>query len=103
MKYSEYYNLTLPERGDPLNVADLNGNTKEIDGELHRQSDQLEALLARTNSAALLLDDLTARIKALEDALFNNITGNPWSVRFENLTGLTVTGVYNAASRRIEC
>ncbi len=44
-----------------------------------------------------------SRIKTLEDALFNDIIGNPFSVLFNNLNDVTVEGVWNVALQRIEC
>lgn len=49
------------------------------------------------------LVDHTARIKMLEDFLYNDITGNPHSITFVTLDGLVVTGVWNEAQARLEC
>ena len=49
------------------------------------------------------LVDRTARIKMLEDFLYNDITGNPHSITFVTLDGLVVTGVWNEAQARLEC
>ena len=55
------------------------------------------------------LSDLTARVTEAEskltvlwDAVFTNITGNPFTVTFETLDGVTVEGVWNTESKRIE-
>lgn len=44
------------------------------------------------------------RIARLEDALFSNITGNPFLISFDNLTGIQlVKGIWNEQLQRIEC
>lgn len=46
----------------------------------------------------------SAAVAALQDALFSNITGNPFTVTFGDLDGITLTkGVWNTAKQRIEC
>ena len=57
------------------------------------------------------LTPLTARVAEAEsklatlwDAVFTNITGNPFTVVLSSLDGITVTaGVWNAAKSRLEC
>lgn len=49
------------------------------------------------------LADYGARIKMLEDFLYNDITGNPHMITFTTLDGLIVTGVWNEAQARLEC
>lgn len=45
-----------------------------------------------------------ARIARLEDAMFSNITGNPWTVTFDALSGLKLAkGNWNEALQRLEC
>ena len=45
-----------------------------------------------------------ADIAQVKDALFTNITGNPFTLVFSSLEGFSVTaGVYNAAQSRLEC
>lgn len=45
-----------------------------------------------------------AKIATLWDAVFTNITGNPFTVVLSSLDGVTVTaGVWNAAQSRLEC
>lgn len=55
-----------------------------------------EALNAATEAAS--------RLSRVEDGLFNNITGNPFLVSFDSLTGIVLSkGVWNAERQRIEC
>ncbi len=48
------------------------------------------------------LTDLDSRIKTLELKYATDVTGNPFSVDFQALDGLIVTGVWNEAYARIE-
>lgn len=43
------------------------------------------------------------RAALLEAVLFNDISTNPFLVRFDNLNGVTATGVWNKTLQRIEC
>ena len=147
MKYSEYYNMNLPENSDYALIEPLNENTQAIDAELKNRENALIAHDASVESHPDILaqirnindgmdnvytkpetDDLvssavsthnadeaahpyilhqlvdrTARIKMLEDFLYNDITGNPHSITFVTLDGLVVTGVWNEAQARLEC
>lgn len=54
--------------------------------------------------AAAKVNQYESRIARLEDGLFNDITGNPFLVTFDGLTGIVVTkGVWNRERQRIEC
>lgn len=46
--------------------------------------------------------DLDARVQRVEDMVMNDITKNAWSVDFDDLEGLEVTGVWNRTLNRIE-
>lgn len=50
-----------------------------------------------------LINALDSRVTMLEAVIFNDITTNPFLILFENLDGVTATGVWNASLRRIEC
>ena len=147
MKYSEYYNMNLPENSDYALIEPLNENTQAIDAELKNRENALIAHDASVESHPDILaqirnindgmdnvytkpetDDLVsgavsthnadeaahpyilhqlanhgARIKMLEDYLYNDITGNPHMITFTTLDGLIVTGVWNEAQARLEC
>lgn len=45
---------------------------------------------------------LASRIQRIEDMIVNGVTGNPYIIRFDDLDGLTVTGVWNTVNERIE-
>lgn len=49
------------------------------------------------------LTDLSSRVKLLELVVFNQqVEGNPFTVTFDTLTGVSATGVWNTQSQRIE-
>lgn len=50
-----------------------------------------------------LIQNNTTRIEMLEAVLFNDISTNPFLILFDDLDGITSTGVWNAALQRIEC
>ena len=50
-----------------------------------------------------LLQLMEDRIVWLMNSIFNNISANPFTVNFNSLDGLTVTGVWNESLSRIEC
>lgn len=64
---------------------------------------------AEKNEAGLLslgidLSDIQGKLKRLEDGIFNDITGNPFTVNFKNLEGIKlIKGNYNKSKNRIEC
>ena len=67
------------QEGVPINAAHLNNLENEVS----------------------LLDTL---VQMLYDALYYDITGNPFSVTFENLTGIELTsGIWNDVAQRLEC
>ena len=50
-----------------------------------------------------LLQLMEDRIVWLMNSIFNNISANPFTIEFNTLDGLTVTGVWNESMKRIEC
>ncbi len=50
-----------------------------------------------------LLQSMEDRITWLMNSIFNNISANPFSIEFNTLDGVTVTGVWNESLKRIEC
>jgi len=67
-----------------------------------------ESLAAHNNSAEshtdlrVLLAELKSKVQRMEDMLVYNITGNPFMVTFEDLTGVVVSGVWNQTMARVE-
>ena len=58
------------------------------------------------NTAGNLLNmitALTARVDLIEAVIFNDISENPFLILFDDLSGVTTTGVWNESLRRIEC
>lgn len=71
-------------------------------------ADEAFVLAASANNTALesyaaaVLN--ASKIQTLWNAVFGEITGNPFSITFENLDGVTLTsGVWNATYLRLEC
>ena len=50
-----------------------------------------------------LLQPIEDRVVWLMNRVFDDITSNPFEIKFNNLDGLTVTGVWNTTLNRIEC
>lgn len=50
-----------------------------------------------------LLQLMEDRIVWLMNSIFNDISANPFSIEFNTLDGLTITGVWNESLKRIEC
>lgn len=50
-----------------------------------------------------LLQPMEDRVVWLMNRVFDDITSNPFVMAFSDLTGLSVTGVWNESLSRIEC
>ena len=50
-----------------------------------------------------LLQLMEDRIVWIMNSLFNNISANPFTINFNSLDGLEITGVWNESLSRIEC
>ena len=50
------------------------------------------------------LSDIGGRLKVLEEAVYNDITGNPFVISFKDINGLKVTnGIFNENKSILEC
>ena len=74
------------------------------------QSDSAEAKTTSAQASAdvasfgATVDAIDARTNTLWSAIFTEVTGNPFSISFENLDDVTlVEGTWNSALKRIEC
>lgn len=62
------------------------------------------AAVATVTDLEVRVTNNTSKINILWDAVFSDITGNPFQVTFANLEGITlVSGVWNEAQARLEC
>lgn len=61
--------------------------------------DQVSAGSARVEAMVAEVDD---RLTLLELMYRTQVSGNPFTVSFDDMSGLTVTGVWNAAQNRVE-
>ena len=50
-----------------------------------------------------LLQLIEDRVVMLMNRLFDDIVANPFSITFNTLDGVSVTGIWNTQSNRIEC
>ena len=50
-----------------------------------------------------LLQLIEDRVVLLMNRVFDDLTANPFNITFMSLEGVTVTGVWNTESNRIEC
>lgn len=58
---------------------------------------------AGTDINKALLQPIEDRVVWLMNRIFDDITSNPFVMAFNDLTGLSVTGVWNESQGRIEC
>lgn len=59
---------------------------------------------AKVTAAANQISTNAANIQILWDAIFNDITTNPFSVTFPTLDGITlISGIWNTTYNRVEC
>lgn len=93
-------------------IAELILHTE--DGDIHTTAAEKGGWTAGAQTAAQAAEtaaqavnkaaELESRMARVEDGLFSNITGNPFLVSFDSLTGITlVKGVWNKDRQRIEC
>lgn len=90
----------------------LTESSQELSSEIEELRADLDSLSGQIStdvgeSLAGLTGRVTvneSKIATLWDAIFTNITGNPFTIAFSSLSGITVTaGVWNAAKARLEC
>ncbi len=63
-----------------------------------------EETTGEINSISGEINSISSHLKALEDAVYNDITGNPFSASFKNLDGINLTkGIFNKSKSRLEC
>lgn len=85
----------------------------QIEGHVENKNNPHATTAVQVGAAALVHEhpELISRINAnaadiqiLRDAVFSNITSNPFRVSFESLSGVVVgSGVWNTAYSRLEC
>lgn len=100
-------------RTDLISYAEqLTESSQELSSEIEELRADLNSLSGQISTeVGESLTGLTGRVTVNEskiatlwDAIFTNITGNPFTVAFSSLSGITVTaGVWNAAKARLEC
>ncbi len=116
-KTDENAYLKTDQVGVPSGLATLGADGKltksqrpESDGYTKQQTDDLVAQeIEKHNADATAHGDIRASVSSVEAAVKaldlkygTNVTKNPFSISFESLNGVTVTGVWNKAQARIE-
>ena len=63
-----------------------------------------QAAEASVNDLSNAVGQNTSKIATLWDAVFSEITTNPFQITFADLTGITLTaGIWNSGLQRLEC
>lgn len=107
--YTENLNLEMPTQEEYYNVDVQNANMQKIDSSIYQTSSEATGhysnqIVHTTLDEKNSFSSLETRVKRLEDGLYNDITKNPFMIRFENLDGITIVkGNWNEALQRIEC
>lgn len=104
VSYMESLELLGDQQYDALE-AYMNDFKADAENDFNAWFATLQNVLDEDTAGHLLnlIQNNTARIEMLEAVLFNDITTNPFLILFDDLDGVTATGVWNAALQRIEC
>ena len=119
--FAEYQSFSAAEYNtlvSYMNSLKLQGNTQYDAFEQHMADFEAQAAaefnswfkglqdVLDENAAANLMNvtnALDARVDLIEAVIFNDITENPFLILFDDLSGVSSTGVWNEALQRIEC
>ena len=119
--FAEYQSLSAAEYNtlvSYMNSLKLQGNTQYDAFEQHMADFEAQAAAEFNswfNGLQDVLDEnaaanpmnvtnaLDARVDLIEAVIFNDITENPFLILFDDLSGVSSTGVWNEALQRIEC
>jgi hypothetical protein len=93
---TEHLELRKPEYGDDADIADLNYNFDILDESVNGA----QAVNTRQQTE---IDEIYTKLSQLYDAIYNDITGNPFQMVFNTLDDKQVAGVWNKPLQRIEC
>ena len=73
------------------------------DSEAHPEiREQLASVSANNDSVENAVAEVDARLTLLELMYRTQVSGNPFTVTFDNMDSLLVTGIWNAAMKRVE-
>ena len=119
--FAEYQSLSTAEYNtlvSYMNSLKLQGNVQYDAFEQHMAAFEIQAAadfnawfeglqdVLDENAATNLLNitnALDARVDLIEAVIFNDITENPFLILFDDLDGVTSTGIWNENLQRIEC
>ena len=95
----------LEEGQTPRTLTGVAQATAEEALALARQAIAIaQAAEASANDLSNAVGQNTSKIATLWDAVFSDITSNPFQITFADLTGITLkSGVWNASLQRLEC
>lgn len=118
-------NLEKPDYNEPADIQMINANMDKIDafvGDVALRLSAVESVaddalatanqalsLAQQNKDAIIalnatVTDNSSKIQVLWDAIFGDITTNPFEITFQDLSGITLeSGVWNESLQRLEC
>lgn len=104
--YREYIEKVLLAQHINSLVTDENGvhGLRAINKSLQVFNDGKWEKLTATDDVLLELERLKSKIDRLNDAIFNDITKNPFLISFNDLDGIIIKkGNFNKEKQRIEC
>lgn len=89
---------------DRIAIGDNKYRMTELsDGRIMLTPEPDQVIEAGTDINRELLQGMEDRITMLMNRVFSNITKNPFIIRFNSLSGITVDGVWNESASRLEC
>ena len=96
---------TKEELDEVRDIADAAHGNADMAISIAQQAQQdASAAVATVTDLEVRVTNNTSKFNILWDALFSDITGNPFQITFEDLEGLTLaSGVWNEAQARLEC
>lgn len=116
IEHSEFSDkVSIVETNDPAHADVINTPIKQIFVNTVANKKAIDRMEEAVENKVLnfgeIIQEINAKVSevllkltALENAIYYDITGNPWRLSFTNLEGAKVTkGNYNSAKKRIEC
>lgn len=91
------------------NIKKIHTNLSEVNQEMPSAQDKskwnkIDELEPKISQAVNKCDELESRFNVISEGLFNDITGNPWSVNFQNLEGVNAKkGIWDKTKKTLKC
>lgn len=78
--------------------------TTEQKGKWDNSAAKTDQQVQELGQAQIKINEIEGKLARLEDGVYNDISGNPWTLTFNNLEGVELKkGNYNRARNRVEC